>query len=88
MSCYATLEVYWIAKIFLNPWCKNAHTIRQGVMKMNFNKKKAIPRYAVPENSSMAKDMAEVKELGREMEKMQTNKELKEEQQLDSDPKQ
>lgn len=55
---------------------------------MNFNKKKAIPRYAVPENSSMAKDMAEVKELGREMEKMQTNKELKEEQQLDSDPKQ
>ena len=55
---------------------------------MEFNKRMAIAKNDVPENSSMAKNMAEVKELGREMERMLTNKELKEQQKLDSDPKQ
>ena len=55
---------------------------------MEFNQKKAIAKNDVPENSSMAKDMEEVKELGREMERMLTNKEIKEVQKLESDPKQ
>lgn len=55
---------------------------------MEFNKKKAMSKNDVPENSSMAKDLAEVKELGREMDKMLTNREIKDGQELDSDPKQ
>lgn len=57
-------------------------------MKMEYINKKASEKNDVPENSSMAKNMEEVKELGREMNRMLTNKELKEEKDLDSDPKQ
>ncbi len=55
---------------------------------MEFNKRMAIAKNNVPENSSMARNMVEVKELGREMERMLTNKEIKEKQKLDPDPKQ
>lgn len=55
---------------------------------MEYINKKSSEKNDVPENSSMAKNMEEVKELGREMDRMLTNKELKEEKDLDSDPKQ
>lgn len=49
-------------------------------------KNQPFDKESVPENSSMAKDLEEVKELGKQMEQMSTNKELKEEKDLFSDP--
>jgi hypothetical protein len=40
----------------------------------------------VPENSSMAKNLEEMKELGKQMERMKTSKELEEETGKKSDP--
>ncbi|WP_019244025.1 MULTISPECIES: hypothetical protein [Bacillus] len=53
---------------------------------MNQNPKKTFNKDFVPENSSMAKDLEEVKELGKQMEQMETAKELREEKDLISDP--
>lgn len=39
---------------------------------------KDIKKENVPENSSMAKDFEEMKELGKQMENLRTNEELKE----------
>ncbi|MGN1400440.1 MAG: hypothetical protein ACI4XL_02975 [Bacillus sp. (in: firmicutes)] len=47
-----------------------------------------MKRDQVPDNSSMAKDAEEVHILSKQMDKMKTNKELKKERDLDSDPKQ
>ncbi|MBD3107159.1 hypothetical protein IEO70_02095 [Bacillus sp. AGMB 02131] len=54
---------------------------------MEFKKKLAIPKNEVPENSSMARNMKEIKELGQQMDEMLTNKELKK-QGLVADPQQ
>lgn len=40
--------------------------------------KEESKREHVPENSSMAKDLDEMKELGKQMERQRTNEELKE----------
>ncbi|MDQ0219877.1 hypothetical protein [Peribacillus cavernae] len=39
---------------------------------------KELKKEHVPENSSMAKDLEEMKDLGKQMEHLRTNKELKE----------
>ncbi|WP_170110139.1 hypothetical protein [Peribacillus acanthi] len=49
---------------------------------------KDIKKEKVPENSSMAKNMEEMKELGKEMERMKTEKELEKETGKNSDPDQ
>lgn len=55
---------------------------------MNYNKKMVIAKNAVPDNSSMARNWQEVKELGRQMDEMLTDKELEGKQGLKSDPQQ
>ena len=50
--------------------------------------KDSVSNESVPENSSMAKDLEEVEMLSKQMDKMPTNKELKRERDLESDPKQ
>ena len=57
---------------------------RSDGMRLDF--KKALPKDAVPENSSMARNMEEMKELGEQMEKMLTAPELKKKQGLQADP--
>ncbi|WP_050614086.1 hypothetical protein [Bacillus testis] len=47
---------------------------------------KSLKKNVVPENSSMASDMKQVKELGKEMERMDTGQELQEEKHLYTDP--
>ncbi|MGN1385946.1 MAG: hypothetical protein ACI4XS_05010 [Bacillus sp. (in: firmicutes)] len=54
---------------------------------MIFNEKMAIAKNEVPESGSMARNWQEVKELGKQMDEMLTNKELKK-QGLKSDPQQ
>ena len=48
--------------------------------------KKALNHDNVPDNSSMARNMEEMADLGKQMDKMSTNKELKEDRNLSSDP--
>ncbi|MFS0784728.1 hypothetical protein [Bacillus sp. 1P06AnD] len=48
--------------------------------------KKSLDKGFVPENSSMASDMEEVQELGKQMDRMETGQELKKEHDLYSDP--